>query len=83
MNLGTIITRSVRYWPDHIAVADCQARLTYAEFAQGNLGPGRPGYGYRNYCYQKDDGDSSVEASGRFGQKIYINPRREVGSRSG
>lgn len=31
MNLGTIITRSARYWPDHIAVADSQARLTYAE----------------------------------------------------
>ena len=31
MNLGTIITRSARYWPDHIAVADSQTRLTYAE----------------------------------------------------
>ena len=49
-----------------------------AVFANGNLGPGRPGYGYRNYWYQKNDGDGSVEASGRFGQKIYINPRREV-----
>lgn len=49
-----------------------------AVFARGNLGPGRPGYGYRNYWYQKNDGDGSVEASGRFGQKIYINPRREV-----
>ncbi|GLO10798.1 hypothetical protein PPUJ20005_47670 [Pseudomonas putida] len=47
-------------------------------FANGNLGPGRPGYGYRNYWYQKNDGDGSVEASGRFGQTIYINPRREV-----
>lgn len=26
-----IITRSARYWPDHIAVADSQVRLTYAE----------------------------------------------------
>ena len=49
-----------------------------AVFAQGNLGPVRPGYGYRNYWFQKNDGDGSVEASGRFGQKIYINPRREV-----
>lgn len=49
-----------------------------AVFAQGILGPGRPGYGYRNYWYQKNDGDGSVEASGRFGQKIFINPRREV-----
>ena len=31
MNLGTIITRSARYWPDQIAVADSQARLTYAQ----------------------------------------------------
>ena len=49
-----------------------------ALFAQGNLAPGRPGYAYRNYWFQKNDGDGSVEASGRFGQKIYINPRREV-----
>ena len=49
-----------------------------AVFAQGSLGPGRPGYGYRNYWYQKNDGDGSFEASGRFGQKIYINPRREL-----
>ncbi|MDP9520533.1 AMP-binding protein [Pseudomonas putida] len=31
MNLGTIITRSARYWPDHIAVADSQTRVTYAQ----------------------------------------------------
>lgn len=31
MNLGTIITRSARYWPDHIAVADSQSRVTYAQ----------------------------------------------------
>jgi acyl-CoA synthetase (AMP-forming)/AMP-acid ligase II len=31
VNLGTIITRSARYWPDQIAVADSQARLTYAQ----------------------------------------------------
>ncbi|MCQ4328909.1 beta-lactamase family protein [Pseudomonas stutzeri] len=47
-------------------------------FAKGNLGPGRPGYAYRNYWLQKNDGDGSLEASGRFGQKIYINPKREV-----
>ena len=49
MNLGTIITRSARYWPDHIAVADSQARLTYAQLerrsnrlasALGTLGVG-------------------------------------------
>lgn len=47
-------------------------------FASGNLAPGRPGYAYRNYWLQKNDGDGSLEASGRFGQKIYINPRREL-----
>ena len=31
MNLGKIITRSARYWPDHIAVADSQTRVTYAQ----------------------------------------------------
>ncbi|MFJ4348677.1 serine hydrolase domain-containing protein [Pseudomonas sp. NPDC089401] len=49
-----------------------------ALFAKGDMGPGRPGYAYRNYWYQSNDGDGSVEASGRFGQKIYINPKREV-----
>ncbi|MEC3765027.1 hypothetical protein [Cupriavidus sp. SS-3] len=38
--------------------------------------PGRDGYGYRNYCFQRNDGDGSIEASGRFGQKIYINPAK-------
>ncbi|MBT8764926.1 serine hydrolase domain-containing protein [Metapseudomonas boanensis] len=49
-----------------------------AVFARGNLAPGRPGYAYRNYWFQKNDGDNSIEASGRFGQKIYINPGREL-----
>ena len=31
MNLGKIITRSARYWPDHIAVADSQTRVSYAQ----------------------------------------------------
>lgn len=47
-------------------------------FANGNMARGRPGYSYRNYWYQRNDGDRSVEASGRFGQKIYINPAREL-----
>ncbi|MBK5351550.1 beta-lactamase family protein [Pseudomonas sp. TH41] len=38
----------------------------------------RAGYSYRNYWYQKNDGDGSVEAAGRFGQRIYINPKREL-----
>ncbi|WP_082926447.1 serine hydrolase [Cupriavidus sp. D384] len=53
--------------------ADNQSR-----FARGNLVAGRDGYGYRNYWFQCNDGDGSVEASGRFGQRIYINPRRDV-----
>ncbi|MFX7620824.1 hypothetical protein ABTJ52_20755, partial [Acinetobacter baumannii] len=47
-----------------------------ARFARGNTTPGREGYGYRNYWFQRNDGDGSVEASGRFGQKIYINPAK-------
>ncbi|MCY1398250.1 6-aminohexanoate-dimer hydrolase [compost metagenome] len=38
----------------------------------------RAGYSYHNYWHQKNDGDGSVEAAGRFGQKIYINPAREL-----
>ncbi|MDT4818817.1 Beta-lactamase [compost metagenome] len=46
-----------------------------ARFARGNLAAGRAGYSYRNYWFQRNDGDGGIEASGRFGQKIYINPR--------
>lgn len=49
-----------------------------ALFAKGNLASGREGYGYRRYWFQKNDGDGSIEASGRFGQKIYINPKRQL-----
>lgn len=38
----------------------------------------RAGYAYRDYWYQKHDGDGSIEAAGRFGQRIYINPTREL-----
>lgn len=31
MNLGKILTRSARYWPNHEAVVDSRKRLTYAE----------------------------------------------------
>ncbi|CAG9166154.1 serine hydrolase [Cupriavidus respiraculi] len=47
-------------------------------FAQGNLVSGRKGYGYRHYWFQCNDGDGSVEASGRFGQRMYINPRKAL-----
>ncbi|MCY1360528.1 6-aminohexanoate-dimer hydrolase [compost metagenome] len=46
--------------------------------ASGSKANQRDGYSYRNYWYQKNDGDGSVEAAGRFGQKIYINPTREL-----
>ncbi|WP_454738342.1 serine hydrolase domain-containing protein [Cupriavidus necator] len=49
-----------------------------ARFARGNTMPGRDGYGYRNYWFQRNDGDGSIEASGRFGQKIYINPAKAL-----
>ncbi|MEE2976107.1 MAG: serine hydrolase domain-containing protein [Pseudomonadota bacterium] len=49
-----------------------------ASFARDRLAAGRKGYGYRDYWYQCNDGEGSVEASGRFGQRIYINPRREM-----
>ncbi|MCY1502265.1 6-aminohexanoate-dimer hydrolase [compost metagenome] len=49
-----------------------------ALFAKGNLQMGRSGYSYRNYWYQKNDGAGSLEAGGRFGQKLYINPERQL-----
>ncbi|AGW93354.1 serine hydrolase [Cupriavidus sp. DF5525] len=49
-----------------------------ARVARGNTAPGRDGYGYRNYWFQRNDGDGSIEASGRFGQKIYINPAKAL-----
>ena len=55
-----------------------QPRGNQAGFAKGRLAAGRPGYADGDYWYQVNDGDGSVEASGRFGQKIYINPRKEL-----
>ncbi|MDF3835436.1 serine hydrolase [Cupriavidus basilensis] len=49
-----------------------------ALFAKGNLANGRSNYAYRDYWYQVNDGDGSIEASGRFGQKIYINPKKAL-----
>ncbi|VVO47307.1 6-aminohexanoate-dimer hydrolase [Pseudomonas fluorescens] len=49
-----------------------------ALIAQSPKGKDRAGYAYRDYWYQKNDGDGSIEAAGRFGQRIYINPRREL-----
>lgn len=56
----------------------CRAPGDSTIFARGNLAPGRPGYAYRNDWFQRNDADGSVEASGRFGQKKPINPKREV-----
>ncbi|WP_436975766.1 serine hydrolase domain-containing protein [Paraburkholderia tropica] len=49
-----------------------------AAFARGNLAPGRPGYSYRDYWYQLNDGHGSFAASGRFGQAIVIDPRARL-----
>ncbi|UZU01067.1 serine hydrolase [Burkholderia ambifaria] len=49
-----------------------------AAFAKGNLAPGRPGYSYRDYWYQLNDGDGSFAASGRFGQAIVVDPRARL-----
>lgn len=49
-----------------------------AGFSRGRLAAGKPGYAYGDYWYQVNDGDGSVEAGGRFGQKIYINPAKGV-----
>lgn len=53
-------------------------RENQALFGAGNMSEGRPGYAYGHFWYHANDGMGSIEAVGRFGQKIYINPRREV-----
>ncbi len=55
-----------------------QPATNVAAFAAGNLAPGRPGYGYRDYWYQLNDGDGSFAAGGRFGQAIVIDPRARL-----
>ena len=69
-----------RWGPISPAVARIVFRpaTNQAGFARGSLAAGRDGYGYRDYWYQCNDGEGSVEDSGRFGQRIYINPRREL-----
>lgn len=49
-----------------------------ALIAQSAKARDRTGYSYHDYWYQKNDGDGSIEAAGRFGQRIYINPKREL-----
>ncbi|MEY2684236.1 MAG: hypothetical protein RJA09_1380 [Pseudomonadota bacterium] len=53
-------------------------RDNQALFAAGNLAVGRSGYSYGDYWYQINDGMGSMEANGRFGQRIYINPARQL-----
>jgi len=55
-----------------------QPASNVAAFARGNLAPGRPGYGYRDYWYQMNDGDGTFAASGRFGQAIVVDPRKRL-----
>jgi CubicO group peptidase (beta-lactamase class C family) len=55
-----------------------RAATNQESFARGNPVAGRDGYGYRNYWFQCNDGHGSVEASGRFGQRLYVNPRLEL-----
>jgi CubicO group peptidase (beta-lactamase class C family) len=67
---GDSFTQAVR---SVFAANDNQALV-----AKGSRTRGWEGYSYRNYWYQKNDGAGSVEAHGRFGQKIYINPERQL-----
>jgi len=68
--------------PDGLAGKAVRIALSPANnqalFAKGNLAAGRTNYGYRDYWYQVNDGDGSFEASGRFGQRIYINPKQAL-----
>lgn len=43
-------------------------------FARGNITAGRPGFSYRNGLFHVNDGDGSLQMSGRFGQRVHVNP---------
>ncbi|QOV91311.1 serine hydrolase domain-containing protein [Humisphaera borealis] len=47
-------------------------------FARGNIAIGRPGFSYRNGVFHVNDGDGSLQLSGRFGQRVHINPAAEL-----
>jgi CubicO group peptidase (beta-lactamase class C family) len=47
-------------------------------FATGNFAKARPGYAYHNFWYHRNDANGGLECAGRFGQKIYIDPKREL-----
>lgn len=47
-------------------------------FATGNFAQSRPGYAYHNFWYHRNDAHGGLECAGRFGQKIYIDPEREL-----
>lgn len=65
-------------FPSNATRLALQPATNAAAFAAGNLAPGRPGYGYRDYWYQLNDGDGSFAAGGRFGQAIVIDPRARL-----
>ncbi|MBN3846149.1 serine hydrolase [Paraburkholderia sp. Ac-20342] len=65
-------------FPSNVTHLALQPATNSAAFARGNLAPGRPGYGYRDYWYQLKDGDGSFAASGRFGQAIIVDPRERL-----
>ncbi|WP_322069748.1 serine hydrolase domain-containing protein [Paraburkholderia bannensis] len=65
-------------FPSNATRLALQPATNTAAFAAGNLAPGRPGYGYRDYWYQLNDGDGSFAAGGRFGQAIVIDPRARL-----
>lgn len=47
-------------------------------FARGNIATGRAGYSYRNGVFQVNDGAGSFQLSGRFGQRVHVNPQAEL-----
>nr|BFD42632.1 serine hydrolase [Pseudomonas sp. FFPRI_1] len=75
-----------RAWTDHRDVSPfaqavqlaLQPNDNQALIANSAKAKSLAGYAYRDYWYQKNDGEGSIEAGGRFGQKIYINPKREL-----
>jgi len=47
-------------------------------FAGGNIAVGRPGFGYRNGLFHVNDADGCFQMSGRFGQRVHVNPAAEL-----
>jgi CubicO group peptidase (beta-lactamase class C family) len=47
-------------------------------FGKGNVGPKRKGMSYKDYWYQVNDGDKSLELIGIFGQHHHVNPKKGI-----